>query len=81
MLILTLKILLLGLTLSASSVCLWFSTPWGYKKALYRRIVKKSSLFDSPQILRALGIGGFLYGLIYGFWSISKTLLELGVFR
>lgn len=59
MLILVLKVALLGLVILASSICLWLSTPWGYKKHLYKRIVKASSVMDSPELLRALGVGGF----------------------
>ena len=77
MLILVFKVTLLALVLAASTLCLWFSTPWGYKKPLYKRVVKESSVLDNPQFLRALGLGGFLYGMFGGFWSIASTLDEL----
>ena len=77
MLILAIKVSLLFLLLAASALCLWLSTPWGYRKSLYKRLVKEGSLFDNPQFLRALGAGGFLYGLFGGFWSIASTLDEL----
>lgn len=75
--ILIIKVALILALLAASAVCIWFSTPWGYKKPLYRRLVKEASLLDNPRFLRALGLGGFLYGLYGGFWSIASTLDQL----
>jgi len=77
MLGLVVKVALFLVLLGASALCVWFSTPWGYKKPLYRRLVKESSILDNPQFLRALGLGGFLYGLFGGFWSIASTLDQL----
>jgi hypothetical protein len=77
MLVLVVKVVLLVVLLVASALCVWFSTPWGYKRPLYRRVVKESSILDNPNLLRALGLGGFLYGLFGGFWSIASTLDQL----
>jgi len=40
MIVFILKILVLSAILALGVVCVWFSTPWGYKKPLYMRVVQ-----------------------------------------
>jgi hypothetical protein len=34
-------------------------------------------LLDNPQLLRALGVGGFFYGLLWGFWIVAAGLDQI----
>jgi hypothetical protein len=77
MIALVLKVAVLLVALVVGFFCLWFSTPWGYKKPLYRRVVRADSLLDNPQLLRAVGIGGFFYAVIWGFWIVAAALDKL----
>lgn len=73
----TLKVLTSLAVLATSIAFLWFSTPWGYKKSTYQRVVRPGSWLDDPQLLRGLGLGGFLYGLIGSLLTMATGLEEL----
>ena len=45
---------------------LWFSTPWGYQRGLYLRVIKRESFFDDPQVLRLVGLAGAIWAVIGG---------------
>jgi len=77
MISLALKVAILLAALVVGVFCLWLSTPWGYKKPLYRRLLKAGSLLDNPQLLRAVGIGGFFYAVVWGFWIVAAALDKL----
>jgi len=77
MIALVLKVAVLLVALVVGLVCLWFSTPWGYKKPLYRRWLRSGSLLDNPQLLRAIGIGGFFYAVMWGFWIVAAAIDRL----
>lgn len=64
MLFLVLKAVVFAVLLVAAVLTVWLSTPWGYRKGLYTRIIRRGSVFDSPQLLRVMGLAGTLYAVI-----------------
>jgi hypothetical protein len=71
MIVFVLKMIALVAISVVGFFCLWFSTPWGYKKFPYEIFLKSGSLLDNPKMLRAIGVGGIFYALLWGFWIIA----------